>query len=409
MEHHIDKFAQYFSYRIMEQDDEDYKRPWYTNQHKERKIVLDKAGERNKCILNQVQFVVCQTKGRKALQCNYYVFDNNDKQARYELRRLPDPPSGLRIYLQANRNSKKSKISSLSIRVEWDYGELGVPCTFVLQSQLKGTSEFSIQQRTVAPGQKHLNTHFETGPIWEIRVAAETCIGFGEFSQIVSTESAVFDDDEENQLSPPRKKPNICLQTTTYLATVSTGDGSPSNAVVLTTTGTCRFAKSLVMRSEKIRNEDGKDLYAVPLEKEHVFLTTSKRFVFGEADQRDGHYNRTVLLIGACGSGKTSLINSMINYVFDVDLDDPFRFQLIDPEANQNVITVYKINFADGFRVDYSLTIINTPNYVDEDAEKNKQITDVIRKFFADDVSGIQQVDMVGFVVDSSECELESV
>ena len=39
------------------------------------------------------------------------------------------------------------------------------------------------------------------------------------------------------------------------------------------------------MRSEKIGNEDGKDVYAVPLENRNAFLTTSKKFVFGEADQ----------------------------------------------------------------------------------------------------------------------------
>ena len=149
---------------------------------------------------------------------------------------------------------------------------------------------------------------------------------------------------------------------TTYFATVSSGDGSnwssPSNAVVFTTTEGCRFAESLAMRSEKIGNEDGKDVYAVPLENRNAFLTTSKKFVFGEADQN---------------------------------------------------VTVYEINSAKGFRVDFSLTIINTPDYVGEDAEKNKQNTETIRKFFDDDVSGIQQVDMVGFVLDSSECELEPV
>ena len=47
-------------------------------------------------------------------------------------------------------------------------------------------------------------------------MAAETNIGLGEFSQIVETESAIFDEEDvqENDLlvSPPRKKTNICLQ-----------------------------------------------------------------------------------------------------------------------------------------------------------------------------------------------------
>ena len=455
----------------------DCKQPWHTI-HRKKKIVLDKIGEltrhveRNKNILNDVNFIVCQTKSRKLLQCSYHVFDNVS-QSSHQLNRLPDPPTGLRIYRQVNRNSKKAKMCSFSIRVEWDYEELGVPCTFVLQSRLKGSSEFRIQQKTVAPGQTQLKICFETETVREIRVAAETFVGLGEFSQIVDTETAILEE-EDNQLllSPPRKQPNVGLQPqtdvkvksvtrnsaelewpflpgfgnkfrvdywkleedyvnrmckfqdespcllenlqedTTYLATVSSGDGSnwssPSNAIVFSTTGGCRFAESLAMRSEKIRNEDGKDVYAVPLEKRNVFLTNSDKFVFGEADQRHNH--RTVLLIGACNSGKTSLINSMINWIFGVDVDDPFRFQLIDPhEEDDQKVTVYEINFAKGFRVDYSLTIINTPNYVEEDAEKNKKITEIIGKFFDDDVAGIQQVDAVGFVLDSSECELEPV
>ena len=155
--------------------------PWHTI-HRKRKTVLDKIGEltryveRNKDMLNNVNFTVCQTKSRNVLQCNYHVFDNVSHES-YQLHRLPDPPTGLRIYRQSNRNSKKAKTCSFSIRVEWDYEELGVPCTFVLQSRLKGSLEFRIQQRTVTPGETQLEICFETGTVWEIRVAAETFIG----------------------------------------------------------------------------------------------------------------------------------------------------------------------------------------------------------------------------------------
>ena len=217
----MQKFAydpyRYFS--LKKEKSTDCRQPWHTIQRR-REIVLDKIDElvryveRNKDILNNVNFIVCQSKNRNVLQCNYYVFDN-ENLATYQLHRLPDPPTGLRIYRQVNRNRKRAKMCSFSIRVEWDYEELGVPCTFLLQYRLKGSFNSWNQQRTFTPGQTHLNIHFEIASTWEIRVAAETCVGLGEFSQIVQTELAFFEEEEvENPLplSPPRKQQNICLQ-----------------------------------------------------------------------------------------------------------------------------------------------------------------------------------------------------
>ena len=36
------------------------------------------------------------------------------------------------------------------------------------------------------------------------------------------------------------------------------------------------------------------------------------------------------MLVGATGSGKTTLIDGIINYITDVSWDDDFRFSLVD-------------------------------------------------------------------------------
>lgn len=36
------------------------------------------------------------------------------------------------------------------------------------------------------------------------------------------------------------------------------------------------------------------------------------------------------MLVGATGSGKSTLIDGMINYITDVSWDDDFRFTLVD-------------------------------------------------------------------------------
>ena len=52
------------------------------------------------------------------------------------------------------------------------------------------------------------------------------------------------------------------------------------------------------------------------------------------------------------------------------------------------------------------MTIVDTPSYSDiEDPVKNQEITNLISNYFSDG-NGLQEVDMVGFVMDSSEPDL---
>ena len=162
-----------------------------------------------------------------------------------------------------------------------------------------------------------------------------------------------------------------------------------------------RFAEKLVDRSKKI----GLDLFAVPLTKLDGRLKTAERFVFGEQDVNKNHPHRTILLVGT--SGKT-MINSMVNYIFDVSPEDTVRFQLIDPSQEEIGIQVYDIHHAKGLRIDYSLTVIVAPNFYEEHAKKNKKFAKWIRAFF-DDENGIHKLDFVGLVMDSSEPDLMSV
>lgn len=38
------------------------------------------------------------------------------------------------------------------------------------------------------------------------------------------------------------------------------------------------------------------------------------------------------MLVGATGSGKTTLVDGIINYVTGISFDDPFRFTIVHPE-----------------------------------------------------------------------------
>ncbi|XP_041099656.1 uncharacterized protein LOC121310796 [Polyodon spathula] len=123
--------------------------------------------------------------------------------------------------------------------------------------------------------------------------------------------------------------------------------------------------------------------------------------------------NRTIMVLGATGSGKTTLINAMINYILGVEWEDDFRFKLIHEETNRSQaesqtseITAYQIYHNEGFQVPYSLTIIDTPGFGDiKGIQQDKLITEKIREFFSSP-GGVDSIDAVCFVVQAALARL---
>ncbi|XP_042560246.1 uncharacterized protein LOC122129298 [Clupea harengus] len=130
--------------------------------------------------------------------------------------------------------------------------------------------------------------------------------------------------------------------------------------------------------------------------------------VFGSAPT-EKQSNKTIMVVGATGSGKSTLINGMINYVLGVEWEDNWRYKLIDEQTHKtqacsqtSEVTAYEIYHSDGFQVPYSLTIIDTPGFGDtRGIKQDKEITEKIRNFFSVK-GGIDTIDAVCFVVQSA-------
>ena len=123
---------------------------------------------------------------------------------------------------------------------------------------------------------------------------------------------------------------------------------------------------------------------------------------------------KVILVVGATGSGKTTWINAIINYILDVKYTDNFRFKLvIDTNASNQAIsqtqhiTIYTIHHQDDFKIDYTLTIIDTPGFGDtRGIQKDKEIEQELRNIFDPQNGCVDHLDAVGFVASASSARL---
>ena len=128
------------------------------------------------------------------------------------------------------------------------------------------------------------------------------------------------------------------------------------------------------------------------------------KFEYGTAT--DGTPNKVLMIVGATGSGKSTLINGMVNYLLGVEWNDEFRLKLIDDKVQSQTksitkfISAYTFDKQDDFPLPYSLTIIDTPGFGDtEGIARDKEITSQIQEFFSfSGERGIDHLDGIGFV-----------
>uniref|UniRef100_H2ZYX9 Septin-type G domain-containing protein n=1 Tax=Latimeria chalumnae TaxID=7897 RepID=H2ZYX9_LATCH len=151
----------------------------------------------------------------------------------------------------------------------------------------------------------------------------------------------------------------------------------------------------------------------VSLRKEPLQDSKSTRCIFGN---KSGHTsNKVIMVLGATGSGKTTLINGMFNYILGVDWEDDFRFKLINEVTNKSQaesqtseITAYETCCPDFLDIPYHLTIVDTPGFGDtRGIEHDKHITKQIANFFSAK-DGVDIINAICFVVQAPLVRLTS-
>lgn len=162
---------------------------------------------------------------------------------------------------------------------------------------------------------------------------------------------------------------------------------------------------------EKIISESVKIRSGLPtiyqLQPKREKIETVTRVTLGE--KKENSCNKTILLVGETGSGKSTLINLMVNYAMGVTWKDNVWFQIVEDERRSQSesqtadVIVYEIFGFEGKTLPYSLTLIDTPGYgdtkgIEHDVVVSQRLFDLFRA-----EGGVKELNAVGLVLKASD------
>ncbi|XP_062407829.1 uncharacterized protein LOC134099104 [Sardina pilchardus] len=250
----------------------------------------------------------------------------------------------------------------------------------------------------------------------EILVSWEKPTELGQDVQILSyTVEYAKKGSEWNQMMARGEKAVIesLLPETQYVVRVICDCGiagrSKESITVDVFTAKRKFAR-LAEFLKQISTSNPNSVYQLPLEEEDIDIDGCQKYMLGKESMRQ---NRTIMVLGATGAGKSTLINGMINYIVGVEWKDNFRFKVINEDqstsqahSQTSEVIVYKINHQEGFKIPFSLTVVDTPGFGDtRGVTRDKQITEQIRRLFIS-ANGVSEIDAVCFVTQASLARL---
>ena len=177
-----------------------------------------------------------------------------------------------------------------------------------------------------------------------------------------------------------------------------------------------RLAENILQNSEKISNGPPPVyLLATEIKLNQDKGRITKKSIGSLSGVCDRVKEKVLMVVGATGAGKSTLINGMVNYILGVEWADKFRYKLVaeDSKVSQAFsqtkdITAYTIYPMKGSAISYTFTIIDTPGFGDTGGlKRDKEITNQIKEFFSiPPPDGIDHLDWIGFVTQASLARL---
>lgn len=134
--------------------------------------------------------------------------------------------------------------------------------------------------------------------------------------------------------------------------------------------------KERILRHSQLLCEASPSKFHIPMEENRSARNENARIrqmIIGQSNEfLNGE--KIILLLGVTNSGKSILVDGIINFFMGVSFEDPFRFTTVSLEEERmkmyhqtdlqsEWITVYKLYPAEESHINYSLNIINIPDF----------------------------------------------
>ncbi|XP_069980910.1 uncharacterized protein [Penaeus vannamei] len=124
---------------------------------------------------------------------------------------------------------------------------------------------------------------------------------------------------------------------------------------------------------------------------------------------------KTVLLLGETGVGKTTFLNTFLNMVFGVGLEDELRLQLQDQmdrakdstQSQTEYTTAFTIYRQEGMPQPFNYMVIDTPGLGDTEGERKDKVNEKCLRFYLTNESWIRHLNCVGLVWKASNRRLD--
>ncbi|XP_076118494.1 uncharacterized protein LOC143099283 [Alosa pseudoharengus] len=168
------------------------------------------------------------------------------------------------------------------------------------------------------------------------------------------------------------------------------------------------YINQLIPKCKKVK-KGSTTCYLLPTEKSDISQNSAvRRWTYGKRDQSKP--TKTILIVGETGTGKTTLINTMVNHMLGVQWENRVWFQIIEDdkkksqtESQTTAVTVYELYPETN---PSCLRIIDTPGYAATDGiEFDHQISENLHVLFRSE-DGIHDIEVVGLVVKAGQNRL---
>lgn len=130
--------------------------------------------------------------------------------------------------------------------------------------------------------------------------------------------------------------------------------------------------------------------------------------------EKNKNATKVILLVGANGTSKATVLDTIANYIFRVGFTDNFRLVLACQEdslrlsvaGDQNIITVYAFNHLPGMPFDFNCLLIDIPGFDDiTEFQRDFETMTILENFLWQEY-GLNQVHGLGLVSSDSDIHL---